>query len=152
MGGTKIMVFGAKQVIKGAILAVMGVAALVVILTLVLTKPKAEAPSALYTPGRYSSAVRLNGDPVNVVVSVSGERILSIELVDMSETQEVFYPLVKPVMRQLADDIIRLQSTETVTIPNDSYYTSNLLLQAVRTALSQAATEERQYQTPPTDA
>ena len=48
------------------------------------------------------------------------------------------YPLMEPALQNLADQICASQSTRDVTYENDNKYTSQLLLDAIETALSKA--------------
>lgn len=48
------------------------------------------------------------------------------------------YPLMQPTMEGLAEQIVNTQSTENLTYPDSSRYTSMALLKAVDTALEKA--------------
>ena len=48
------------------------------------------------------------------------------------------YPLMEPTLDALAEQIYEKQSTENITYEDDNKYTSMLLLEAIKTALSKA--------------
>ncbi len=48
------------------------------------------------------------------------------------------YPLIQPSFEDLADQIIKNQSLEGVTYPDDSKYTSMILLDAITSSLNKA--------------
>jgi len=48
------------------------------------------------------------------------------------------YPLMQPTLNDLAGQIISNQSTENLTYPSTSRYTSTALLNAINTALDKA--------------
>lgn len=139
MGGTKIMVFHLREIIRTVIFAIIGIIAIIVLVYLFLprNKPVQERNAAVYLPGTYISQITLKKEPVNVEVKVSDKEIISIELKNMAETQEVFYPLVKPAMERLAAEIVESQNLN-VHISSEDSVTSSVLLQAIKDALNQA--------------
>ena len=135
MTGPKFMVFQMKHIIK---LGLCVVAALILIFLLLWAfTPRNQGITWLYEPGTYAAQIILNSRPVDVLVTVSRNEILSVELRNMSETQEVFYPLFQPTMNELSRQIIRYQSTRIATQPENAV-TSRILLDAVNLALEQA--------------
>ena len=50
---------------------------------------------AIYNAGTYSSDIVLHNQPVSVEVTVSNDEILDIRLINMGETQSVFYHVYK---------------------------------------------------------
>lgn len=114
----------------------LGLAVIIALILIIAPKKKA-AEGALYNPGTYSARIILHNKPVNVSVTVSESEITAIELSDMEETQEVFYPLFKPTMDTLAKEILKKQTT-AITPPTNAEYTGRILLDAVNTALLKA--------------
>jgi uncharacterized protein with FMN-binding domain len=141
MGGTKIFVFQLRELIKTAVFAVIGIALIIALAYLFIPRERTQAEPNVrldrYIPGTYTAQITLNNDPVDVVVTVSQNEILSIELKNMAEAQEVFYPLVRPTMTHLTNEIIKQQSLDIQTA-EDSAVTGSVLLGAVREALAQA--------------
>ena len=138
---TKIVVLRMKEIIYTAIF--VGLAILLITLCFIMFRPKKDtaAVSALpaaYVPGAYSAALTLNGEDVNVKVTVDADRITSIDMVPLSEAVTTMYPLMQPTLDDLASQIISTQSTENLTYPSASRYTSAALLNAINTALDKA--------------
>ena len=96
------------------------------------------AEPAKYTAGVYTSSIRLQDNTFDVQVTVDSDHINSITLVNLSESAAAMYPLMEPALQNLADQICASQSTRDVTYENDNKYTSQLLLDAIETALSKA--------------
>ena len=150
---TKIVVLRMKEIIYTAIFA--GLAILLIILFLFMfragkAKQPAEGQEAAnpgqelqtsYIPGVYSASVSLGSQTVNVEVSVDSSQITSIALVSLDESVAAMYPLVQPSLEHLAGQIIERQSLEGITYESGSRYTSQVLLNAIETALSKAAAE-----------
>lgn len=137
MGGTKIIVLQLKEIIRTLVFALIGIILIVALIFLFLPKNKPDVSSALYLPGVYVSQIALNKEPVNVEVVVGEKEILSIGLKDMDETQEVFYPLIRPTMNQLAEEIITSQNLN-IEISSENSVTGQVLLNAVRDCLAKA--------------
>lgn len=148
---TKIMVFRMRELIYTGIFIVLGI--ILVILMIVMFKPKtASAPGNLpstgqdnssvsqakYAPGVYTTPITLNDNALDVEVTVDSDHINSIRLVNLSETVTTMYPLVQPALDELAGQICEKQSTEDITYSEDSRYTSQVLLEAVKSALKTA--------------
>lgn len=133
--GTKIVVVQLKELIKTAIFAVIGIALIGFLIYFFI--PKDDKAQAMYVPGTYSSEIVLHNNPVSINVTVSEDEITDIQMVNMGETQEVFYPLFQPAIEELAQEIIDKQSLD-VSTTSDTSVTSRILLDAVGAALEQA--------------
>ena len=138
MRGTRIMVVQSKQLIKLGLCILAGIA--LVIALAIYFAPRPIAPTAGFAPGSYAAQIILHSRPVDVVVTVDERQITNIELVNMREEQEVFYPLFRPTLDELSAQIIKYQTTRIATTPENAV-TSRILLNAVDAALSMAALE-----------
>jgi uncharacterized protein with FMN-binding domain len=140
MGGPKIFVLQIKDVIRTAVFAGLGL--ILIILLVILFIPKGRSaqppePSSLYIPGTYSSSIILNDRPLDVRVTVSENEITAVDMTEMAEIQQVFYPLFTTAMNDLAMEVLTYQSADIV--PNTDYpVTSEILRMAVATALDRA--------------
>jgi len=140
MGGTRIIVWKMKDLIKIGIIAIVGLAA-VIMLVIALT-PSNNAPAgsgarAIFVPGTYSAQIILHNEPVNINVTVNEREITAIVMADMQPAQELMYPLFRPTIETLSNEIIRRQTTN-VTIESGAVVTSTVLLNAINSALEQA--------------
>ena len=136
---TRIIVLQMKDIIRTAIFAAIGLAVIFFLIWMIMpsgsaSEARIEGP---FIPGSYTSYIVIHNRPISVVVTVDEEVITSIELLNMAETQEVFYPLIRPTMESLSSQIIRSQSTD-IDPPLEVSVTSRILLDAVNTALMQA--------------
>ncbi len=141
MGGTKIIVVQLKEVIKSVVFALIGL--ILIFLLIYMFIPKGEkqdegtGTSALYYPGTYSSEIILHNSPVVVEVTVTKDKIVSIQLNDMDETQAVFYPLFKPTLENLSSKIVKNQTLD-ILLSADNATTEEILITAIRGALDKA--------------
>lgn len=132
---TKIVVVKLREVIKTAVFAILGLLILGIIVYLFI--PKGDNNNAKYIPGTYSSEIILHSNPVLVEVTVSKDEILGINLLNMRETQEVFYPLFERSINDIASQIIENQNTNIKSSINTSM-TDNILVKAIDKALEEA--------------
>ena len=143
---TKIVVLHMKEVIYTAILLTLAI--LLNILLFVMFGPKKSAATSAatteetveqqYVAGVYTTSIELNDNTFDVQVTVDSDHINSIELINLSESATAMYPLMEPTLDALAEQIYEKQSTENITYEDDNKYTSMLLLEAIKTALSKA--------------
>lgn len=135
---TKIVVLRLKELVFTGVLAILAILLIILLLTLFLPKKSNDDNSVdvmTYVPGVYSSSVQLNDTAVDVQVIVDEENINSISLVNLDETVETMYPLVKPTMEELSKQIIDSQSLDNITYSQSNQYTSIVLLNAIKDAL-----------------
>ncbi|MCD8076358.1 MAG: hypothetical protein LUF27_15265 [Lachnospiraceae bacterium] len=104
--------------------------------------PTSVSGSSPYIAGVYTSSVRLGDAEADVQVTVSSDRILAIELVNLSEATEAAYPLVPSALENLASQILEKQKLDGITCSAQTRYTSQLLFNAVSKALSVAKATE----------
>lgn len=141
---TKIIVLKMKSIIFTTVMIGLGIILLILILTVVIPQNSKEGrksvDTASYVPGVYTSSVQLNDTAIDVMVTVDENNINNIELVNLDEKVETMYPLIGPAMEDLSNQIIENQSTEDITYPTTSQYTSIVLMNAVEDALKKART------------
>ncbi|MGN0158447.1 MAG: hypothetical protein ACI39W_04770 [Brotaphodocola sp.] len=137
---TKIIVLRMKEIIYTAIFIGLGI--LLVLLLLFMFRPKKDTPAStdqvLYIPGIYSATLKLGSQEINVEVAVDSNRIQSIQMVPLSDSVTTMYPLVQPSLQNLTAQICSSQSLEHVIYPDESRYTSQVLMQTIERALKKA--------------
>ncbi len=140
---TKIVVLRMKELIFTGILAALGI--LLIIMLVVVFLPKGKNPpenaksTGKYEPGVYTAAVMLNDSSFDVQVVVDENNINSVSLVNLDETVETMYPLVKPAMEELSHQIVDTQSLDNITYSESNQYTSIVLMNAIEEAIEKAS-------------
>ncbi|MDR1067513.1 MAG: hypothetical protein LBL35_08830 [Clostridiales bacterium] len=140
MSGSTIMVLNLKEIIKKLVLIGVGVVVVALIIVALAQKKTRDNPdeeTSYYTPGTYYSEIILHNKPALVSVTVDEMDIIAISLENMSETQEVFYPLLRPTLELLSERIVETQSLD-LTLGEENVMTETILMGAIRSALSQA--------------
>lgn len=149
---TKIVVLHLKELIYTGIFAVLGI--LLIILLIIMFLPKnaqnknkavttmTQTTTNTYVPGVYTTSLILNDNVVEIEVTVDEKNINSIRLVNLDEAVTTMYPLIQPSFESLASQIIVNQSLDGITYPDDSKYTSMILLNAISASLEKAIDPE----------
>ena len=144
---TKIVVLRMKELIYTGIFVALGI--ILILLLVFMFAPKNSKPASTdtsdkYVPGVYTtpSSIMLNGNAVDIAVTVDKDAIASIQMVNVSETVTTMYPLMEPALDNLAEQIIASQSLDHITYPEENQYTSLVILDAVERALDKAAASE----------
>ena len=140
MGSARIYVVQIREILKTLLFALVGLAIILLLIYFFAPKEKNAETAELYVPGTYSAAIMVKEGPITVDVVVTGNEIVSVKLRNLTEAHETFYPLLRPAMAQISEDVIKAQGTD-VTIPDQYSVTGTTLLTAVRQALAQAAAE-----------
>lgn len=100
------------------------------------TETKADAGK--YCAGVYATSLTLGDHAVDVEVAVDNEKIIGIRLVNLGESVTTMFPLVEPALDELETQICQTQSTDGITCSQENKYTSQILFQAIQTALAKA--------------
>jgi uncharacterized protein with FMN-binding domain len=143
---TKIIVLRRRELLIGAIAAVIAILLLIFMISSLAGGSKDAAASsvngaksvsagvsACYTPGVYRAGVSLNGNAVDIEVTVDKNRIQNIALVNLSEP--TLYPSLESTFSELCASVIESGSTKNITYPAENKYTATMLLNAIQTAL-----------------
>ena len=138
---TKIVVLHMKEIIYTAVFAALGI--LLIFLLIFMFRPSDRATRSettkQYTPGIYTSSLTLNNTDLEVEVTVDETHITGIRFSNLDETVMTMYPLIQPAIETLSEQICTTQSLDGISLPDDSPYTSKMILDAVRTAVEKAA-------------
>lgn len=138
---TKIIVLKQKKLIHGALIAI---AAILLILALVFILPEKSDSSvpdntiSQYTAGVYSSSVVLNGNPVEIKVTIDDNLIHHISASNISDSIETTFPLFGSCFDEIVTQVINNNSTQNVTYSSENKYTSIILIEAIDNAIAKA--------------
>ena len=139
---TQIIVLHMKEVIYTIVFAGLSILLVLLLLYMFLPKsgPKDSTETMKYTAGVYTSSILFQNSALDVQVIVDESRIHSISLVNLDESVSAMYPLVEPALEELTNQIVEKQSLENISYSANSQYTSQMLLNAIESALEKAAT------------
>ena len=139
LGGSKIVVFQLREIIKRTVLIAIGLGIILLIIFLFMPKNAEEEHDSvfLYNPGTYFAEIILHNNPLQVAVTVTENEIVSIVLDELNEIQATFYPLFQPTMEMLAREILHNQTLDIQRSQNTAM-TEEILITAIRSALERA--------------
>ena len=128
----KFMVVSLGKIIKVLIGVIVGAGIIFAVINLLGGESK-----ATYAPGTYTAEIILQGNPINVEVTVSKNQIENVALSNLNQSQEVFYPSFSSCIAEVSKEVVANQSTD---FPRSSAYpdSEDIILQAVDKALAQA--------------
>lgn len=141
---TKIVVLHLKELIYTGIFAVLGILFIILLIIMFVPKNKeenndVETPAASYVPGIYTTSLILNDNAVDVEVTVDENNINDIRMVNLDEAVATMFPLLEPSFDDLANQILKSQSLDSITYADDNKYTSMVLLNAIKASLEKAS-------------
>lgn len=136
---TKIVVLHMKEIIYTAVFVVLGIL-LIILLTFMFSpkKDKNISDTKEYTPGVYTSMVTVGNTNLEVEVAVDSSHINAIRFSNLDESVMTMYPLVQPAIESIAKQIYDSQSLDNITLSESNPFTSQMILNAIETALKKA--------------
>lgn len=161
MSRTRIVIFQLKEIIYTAIFVGLGILLLILLFFMFwpgkkkesadasspsaiskdLSKDSSSADSANYIAGVYTSELKLGESTLNLQVSLDEERVKAVEIVNLEESVETMYPLIKPAVKDISDQLAQNVSPEEVVLSDDSPYTSQLILDTVCQIMDEASSK-----------
>ena len=131
----KFMVFHLKELIYTVVFVLLGI---VLVISLILMfcnrnsdEKKEKSSSGQYEAGVYTSCVTLNGNPMEVTVTLDSNHINSITVDNISDAITTMYPLVEPAFEDISKQIVDTQSVDNIKFSEESQYTYSLLYNAI---------------------
>ena len=73
----------------------------------------------------------LGEDVVKLKVSLDEDRVKSVELKDVNETVSAMYPLMKPAVEEISNQLATGISVDEVVLSKEGQYTEKMILSAV---------------------
>lgn len=127
----KFMVFHLRELLYTVVFIILGI---ILVISLILmfrnksgTDKKENESGSLYQAGVYTSSITLNGNPMDITVTLDANHINSITMENVSDAITTMYPLVEPAFEDIADQIVNTQSVDNIQFSEDSKYTYTIL-------------------------
>lgn len=136
MGSTKFVVVKAKELIKTAIFAILGVIIIVGLITFFLHMGD-EENTGLYRDGTYYGQVETGGEVTEIAVAIKNGAIADVSVEETTEAVAVFYPLLETAVEEVGKEIVESQSL-TVEVSPENAHSAQLVLNAVAECLEKA--------------
>ena len=131
----KFMVFHLRELIYTVVFVLLGIVLIISLIFMFLGKNQGkkedETTSGKFEAGVYTSNVTLNGNPMEISVTLDNTHINAITVDNVSDTIATMYPLVEPAFEDIANQIVDTQSVENIKFSEDSQYTYSMLYDAI---------------------
>lgn len=147
MAKTKIVVLQVKKIIYTGIFVVIGIVILGILLMMFLPKnnsehksvSKLEEPSVqkIYEAGIYTKEIEIGDSTVNLELALDEGQVKSLELVNLEESVETMYPLMKPTVKRLEKKLVAGEDIHKIKLSGDAKYTEKMLMESVETMLEE---------------
>ena len=136
MGSTKFVVVKARELIKTAVFAVLGVIIIVGLITFFLHMGDDEN-TGMYRDGTYYGEMETGGEVTEIAVVIENGEITDVSVEETTEAVAVFYPLLETAVEEVGQAIVESQSL-TVEVSPENAYSAQLVLDAVAECLEKA--------------
>lgn len=136
---TRIVVIKLRELVLTVLFVIL---AIVLIIFLIVsfsnksTETSAPVSNTKYTAGVYTSNVTLNGNPLEIQITVDKDNINNIQLTNVSDSIKTMYPTLQTSFDEIAAKVCETGSTKNITYSSENKYTSTLLLKAIDSALA----------------
>lgn len=138
----KFMVFHLRELLYTVVFIILGI---ILVVSLILmfnsksgqNKNETETDS-LYKAGVYTSSITLNGNPMDITVTLDANHINSITMENVSDAIATMYPLVEPAFEDIANQIVDTQSVDNIQFSEDSRYTYTILYDEICSLIDSA--------------
>ena len=131
----KFMVFHLKELIYTVVFVLLGIVLVISLIFMFCNRnsdeKKEKSSSVQYEAGLYTSCVTLNGNPMEVTVTIDSNHINSITVDNISDAITTMYPLVEPAFEDISKQIVDTQSVDNIKFSEESQYTYSLLYNAI---------------------
>ena len=138
----KFMVFHLRELIYTLVFILLGIILIVSLIFMFLNKndnqTEDETSTGKYEPGVYTSCVTLNGNPMDLSITLDANHINAITIENISDTITTMYPLVQPAFDDIAKQIVDTQSLDNIQFADGSQYTYTILYNAIADTIRQA--------------
>ncbi len=141
MSNTKIVVLHLKEILYTVLFAGLGILLIILLIIMFVNKNNDKSDTAMdakYIPGVYNSTFVLNDNSLNLEVVLDKDHINSIRIVNIDDSISTMYPLVEPSLEKIADQLYNGTNINDLQISNNSKYTENYLVNAIKTTLEKA--------------
>ena len=136
MGSTKFVVVKARELIKTAVFAVLGVIIIVGLITFFLHMGDNES-TGMYRDGTYYGEMETGGEMTEIAVEIENGVIADVSMEVPTEEVAVFYPLLEETAELVGQAVVESQELAVEVAPENTH-SAQLVLDAVAECLEKA--------------
>ncbi|MBE5957636.1 MAG: hypothetical protein E7254_02080 [Lachnospiraceae bacterium] len=134
----KFMVLHLMELIYSVILIAFVIILIVFLFNYFKKSDTKKSKESMYIPGVYTSQISLGNSSFEIKMVFDENHINDLTINNVSDSVSAMYPLLLPTFDEITKQILKNNSTETVSCPDSSRYTGQLLLNHI-SALEESA-------------
>ncbi len=146
MSRTRIIILQMREIIYTAIFVGLGILLLIILFFMFWPDGKDEGgksasneneKTAIYEAGIYNKEMTIGDNVINLQVILDEEQVKSIEMTNLDDTVSAMYPLMKPSVKLISDQLVSGASVDEVVLSDEGQYTEKMILNEVSSVLNE---------------
>jgi len=144
MSRTRIVILQMREIIYTAIFAGLGILLLIILFFMFWPDGKDEnkeqadnGKTAVYEAGVYSKQMTVGDSVINLQVVLDEEQVKSVEMINLDDTVSAMYPLMKPSVESISNQLASGVSLDEVVLSDEGQYTEKMILNEVDSVLDE---------------
>lgn len=139
MSRTRIVILQLREIIYAAVFVGIGILVLVTLFFLLMpgkndgadVSSNLDRENKIYEAGIYQNKLTLGDAVVGLQVTLDESQVKSVEVINLDESVSAMYPLMKPSVETISNQLASGASVDEVVLSDGSKYTQELILSAV---------------------
>ncbi len=144
MSRTRIVILQMREIIYTAVFVGLGILLLIILFFMFWPDGKDEnkeqadnGKTAVYEAGVYSKQMTVGDSVINLQVVLDEEQVKSVEMINLDDTVSAMYPLMKPSVESISNQLASGVSLDEVVLSDEGQYTEKLILNEVDSVLDE---------------
>ncbi|MFG6328250.1 MAG: hypothetical protein K1W06_02055 [Lachnospiraceae bacterium] len=144
MSRTRIVILQMREIIYTAIFAGLGILLLIILFFMFWPDGKDEnkeradnEKTAVYEAGIYNKKMTVGDSVINLQVVLDEEQVKSVEMTNLDDTVSAMYPLMKPSVESISNQLAAGASLDEVVLSDEGQYTEKMILNEVDNVLDE---------------
>ena len=144
MSRTRIVILQMREIIYTAVFVGLGILLLIILFFMFWPDGKDEnkeqadnGKTAVYEAGVYSKQMTVGDSVINLQVVLDEEQVKSVEMINLDDTVSAMYPLMKPSVESISNQLASGVSLDEVVLSDEGQYTEKMILNEVDSVLDE---------------
>ena len=144
MSRTRIVILQMRDIIYTAVFVGLGILLLIILFFMFWPDGKDEnkeqadnGKTAVYEAGVYSKQMTVGDSVINLQVVLDEEQVKSVEMINLDDTVSAMYPLMKPSVESISNQLASGVSLDEVVLSDEGQYTEKMILNEVDSVLDE---------------
>ena len=144
MSRIRIVILQMREIIYTAVFVGLGILLLIILFFMFWPDGKDEnkeqadnGKTAVYEAGVYSKQMTVGDSVINLQVVLDEEQVKSVEMINLDDTVSAMYPLMKPSVESISNQLASGVSLDEVVLSDEGQYTEKMILNEVDSVLDE---------------